>query len=140
MSRCISYKPTAFFTMSLLEYLCLSLRIQQLTLCYGAAMGTTHHPNYNIMYSNESLDLYESRTTITRPAKIRMKELLELYNEELPIVYSTQFCEIPPWKLNLPTIHKECAKFKKSETNPGTSSTGIPSTDQQISNVPEHLY
>ncbi|KAG5871806.1 hypothetical protein JTB14_005729 [Gonioctena quinquepunctata] len=49
-----------------------------------------------------------------------MKELLELYNEELPIVYSTQFCEIPPWKLNLPTIHKECAKFKKSETNPGT--------------------
>ncbi|KAG5859130.1 hypothetical protein JTB14_035193 [Gonioctena quinquepunctata] len=48
------------------------------------------------------------------------KELLEIYNEELPIVYSTQFCEIPPWKLNLPTIHKECAKFKKSETNPGT--------------------
>ncbi|KAG5860673.1 hypothetical protein JTB14_028414 [Gonioctena quinquepunctata] len=72
----------------------LSLRIQQLTLCYGAAIwAQPHHPNYNKMYSNESLDLYESRTTITRPANIRMKELLELYNEELPIVYSTQFCK-----------------------------------------------
>ncbi|KAG5897223.1 hypothetical protein JTB14_023642 [Gonioctena quinquepunctata] len=49
-----------------------------------------------------------------------MKELLELYNEELPIVYPTQFCGIHPWKLNLPTIHEECAKFKKSETNPAT--------------------
>ncbi|KAG5884053.1 hypothetical protein JTB14_037458 [Gonioctena quinquepunctata] len=49
-----------------------------------------------------------------------MKKLLELYDEELPIVYLTQFCEVPPWKLNLPTIHKECAKFKKSETNPAT--------------------
>ncbi|KAG5877016.1 hypothetical protein JTB14_000092 [Gonioctena quinquepunctata] len=59
-----------------------------------------------------------------------MKELLELYNEELPIVYSTQFCEIPPWKLNLPTIHKE---FPNSRNLKQTwyLSTGIPSTDQQ---------
>ena len=94
----------------------LKYRRQRFLLNYGIGIrAQPNHPNYDTLF-NAQLEVFQLRPTITRPVGIRIQELLNNLDEELPATYELTYCEIPPWKITPPTIHFECAVYKKGET------------------------
>ncbi|KAG5886324.1 hypothetical protein JTB14_034787 [Gonioctena quinquepunctata] len=91
----------------------LKFRREQLSVsyCYGI-LAQPHHPCYPPIPSDEEYDIYERRATITRPAGIRLRELLNSFNYDIPRIHNWTPCEIPPWTLNIPEMELQPTEFQ----------------------------
>lgn len=87
-----------------------------LTSYYSKILSQPDHPVHKIFSNTSEDEIYNRRSTITRPARIRYRELLENLNETPPHILSNQEYEIAPWILNNTKLHNECLKYKKEET------------------------
>lgn len=114
----------AFRTSPLIALCCdggippLRFRRQQFLLSYAAGIwAQPTHSNYPILFEEAALEVYENHPTITRPAGVRLKEILAAHNEELPRVWSKGVSEVPPWRIITPNCRLECTTLGKREAN-----------------------
>ena len=98
----------------------LKFRRQRLLLNYIVKIwALPDHPVHSTLFRNEIKEVYESRTSITRPVGIRASELMMQVGLHLPEVFSLGFCEIPPWTITPPKVNLDLTYYSKSDTNPG---------------------
>ncbi|XP_031338199.1 uncharacterized protein LOC116167099 [Photinus pyralis] len=88
-------------------------------LKYGIRINALRsHPNYNVLFNNDTYPIYDSRSTIMRPTGIRLLERSRNLNLlELPIeTYQNKVSEIPPWVISKPQVNYKWFDTKK-DTN-----------------------
>ena len=94
----------------------LKYRRNQFLSSYGSGIwAQPNHQNYSFMFEEEQ-DLYESRPSITRPIRVRLKELLDTMDVSLPNVHKFEVNEIPPWEITPISVNLDMLPYKKEET------------------------
>lgn len=113
---------TGAFRTSPLSSLCcetsispLKHRRERFLLSYAVKIwAQPSHPNYELIFNEEQRERFSTRSTITRPAGIRVHETIDA---EFPEILPLLSCEAPPWKIPVPKCHLECTVFSKKEYN-----------------------
>ncbi|KAG5871268.1 hypothetical protein JTB14_024338 [Gonioctena quinquepunctata] len=96
----------------------LKYRRYQLLTAYSARIWAhCNHPIHPMEPNQDEYEIYERRPTITRPAGVRLKELLTSLHYTFPRVYDINQFENTPWKTDPPSINVELLKYKKGDTN-----------------------
>ncbi|KAG5860728.1 hypothetical protein JTB14_020848, partial [Gonioctena quinquepunctata] len=94
----------------------LDFRRKQLIANYAIKLwAIPDHPNHHHIFSEENHGIYGNRPTITRPATIRIGELMSELEEEPPETYNLGVYEVAPWEMKPPVIRFDCLKYKKDE-------------------------
>ena len=70
---------------------------------------------YYFMFEEEQ-NLCESCPFITRPIRVRLKELLDTMDVSLPNVHKFEVNEIPPWEITPISVNLDMLPYKKEET------------------------
>ena len=78
------------------------------------------NPAYSCVFEPENIKLFEESETKIPPLGICILPHLKKSKLDLNLIVNAPSLDIAPWKLSVPAVHLDLAKFQKETANPET--------------------